>query len=191
MSVDAAVGRRELHRVRQQVEEDLFEAARIGGDADARLRLELRSSTPLAAAIGIMASTAPLMFSTRSTCWRSIDARPATIRDTSSRSSINRPCRDALLKIASIARWHRLESTAPLRSMAAHPRMALSGVRSSWEIVDRKSSFERLACLGFRSRLLSRFVHPCTVDGLGAVLRDRGEERRVLLVEVDGHREVK
>ena len=31
------------------------------------------------------------------------------------------------------------------RVMAAQPRMALSGVRSSWEIVDRKSSFDWLA----------------------------------------------
>ena len=38
--VDATAGRRELHRVGQQVEEDLFEAARIGGHGDAGLRLE-------------------------------------------------------------------------------------------------------------------------------------------------------
>jgi hypothetical protein len=84
-------------------------------------------------------------------------ARPATIRETSSGSSINSACRVALLQMASTARvahgvgfW--------LRSIEAHPNTALSGVSARarrW----RKSSLDRLAAsASARARCAASYI---------------------------------
>ena len=51
--VDAAVGARELHRVVQQVPENLLDAPAIGGDARQVASQAADSRTPLASAVGL------------------------------------------------------------------------------------------------------------------------------------------
>jgi hypothetical protein len=86
-------------------------------------------------------STAAHTTSARSIGATSSRRLPEVMRDTSSRSSMRRVSATALRSMVSSACFCWSSATRPERIILVHPRMALSGVRSSWFIVLRNSSF--------------------------------------------------
>ena len=104
------------------------------------------TSTPLAPAAGrtesIAAST--MGASSTSSC-ASSRILPLTMRETSSRSSMSCAIATALRWIVSSALFCRASSNFHEVSIFAQPRIAFSGVRSSWLTTARNSSFARLA----------------------------------------------
>jgi len=91
-----------------------------------------------------MDSSAAFTTAARSTGSSSSRIFPLTMRETSSRSSIRRPCATAFRSMMSSAR-RVAGSSCVRRRICAHPRTAFSGVRSSCDSVARNSSFTRLA----------------------------------------------
>ena len=76
--------------------------------------------------------------------------RPATMRETSSRSSITCDCAQPARSIACTACVLCGVSSLPLARSRAHPRTEFSGVRSSCDSVARNSSFSRFAASACR-----------------------------------------
>ena len=103
------------------------------------------SSTPFALAAGIADAIA---CRTASSSGAELELRrslPVSAFETSSRSAVSCACSRAFRSIASSPRCAVAASSRSVRSRCAQPRTALSGVRSSCEIVARNSSFVRLA----------------------------------------------
>ena len=91
----------------------------------------------------------------RSTARSSTLSLPATMRDTSSRSSMSCICIRVARSMTSPARVSFAASTTlPRRSICACSSMLESGVRSSWASIARNRSLARLALLRLGSRLL-------------------------------------
>ncbi len=101
------------------------------------------SLTPLDSASGRTVSSAPSMAAATSTAATSRRSFPPTMRDTSRTSSMIRVWARALRSMIPSARSS--SAGACRRATTVHPRMALSGVRSSCDTVARKSSFARFA----------------------------------------------
>ena len=99
----------------------------------------------LALAAGRTVSTAASTTSPKSIGATSSRILPLIILETSRRSSTS--CASArVLRLIDCSPFDvRPSSDAVCSSIAAHPRMAFSGVRSSWDAVARNSSFARLA----------------------------------------------
>jgi hypothetical protein len=94
--VDATIGRSELDRVGDEIEDDLAEAALIGGDRDLLRVGGEESPTPARAALSECMETAPRSTSGRSTWDRSSSIRPASIFARSRTSLISESrCRPA------------------------------------------------------------------------------------------------
>jgi hypothetical protein len=96
--------------------------------------------TPLASAIGLSDSRADSIAVAGMRGWTSSRIVPVMMRETSRRSSMTRACARAFRSITSTAWRSRASLRSVRRSTCAHPRMALSGVRSSCETVARNSS---------------------------------------------------
>ena len=104
----------------------------------------------LASAAGVTVSTAFFTTSPTSTGWMVRRIFPEMIRDTSRMSSTIRVSDEALrATVASACDW-RSDGIIPDWSSRVYPRMALSGVRSSWDSVARNSSFNRFAVCASR-----------------------------------------
>ena len=118
------------------------------------------SPTRLPSAPGRIASTAVWTIGATCSGCKSRRTLPATIRDTSSRSSISLACVRAFRSMTSSASVRRSWRTLPERSIVIHPSIALSGVRSSCDSVARNSSLARsascAAARASRSRVTSR-----------------------------------
>ena len=149
----AAARGAELHRVREQVPDDLLQPIGIARHrADVRLERRVdahalglrRRADRLDGALDRPHADPPAATSSRSL--------PAMMRETSSTSSTSCVCVAALRSIVAAA-VGRLPVELPRRSIRAQPRMALSGVRSSCDSVARNSSFISVALLQFRVRL--------------------------------------
>ena len=115
--------------------------------ATASLPASTSSVSPLAAALVRTVSAAAVSGARRSigSAWRR--SLPEVIRLTSRMSSISRLCSAALRPITSSPSRTVAGSAAASPSISCvQPTIAFSGVRSSWLIVARKSSFIRLAC---------------------------------------------
>ena len=105
-----------------------------------------RISICLPSAAGRMESMAAWMTAERVLGWTASRSLPVMMRDTSRRSSISFVCARTLRSITSRAPCRSARDPAvPERSRRVQPRIAASGVRSSWESVVRNSSFMRLA----------------------------------------------
>ena len=152
-----AAARRELDRVRRAGSTPPAAAAsrspKIGGR---RRRLDdVASATPLR-----VGGRADRCRSPASTTAREVDAPatsrrslPVMMRDTSSRSSMSCACARALRSMVVERRAPSVPGRrAPLRSIRAQPRIALSGVRSSCDSVARNSSLARFAALRLAGR---------------------------------------
>src|SRR5215475_1011856 len=105
----------------------------------------LTSITLFAVAAGRTVSRAASTTSLISIRSKSSRIRPALMRDKSMRSSISRLWAEALRTTALMARIRVASSKAPPWIRRAQPKMALRGVRSSWDTVARSSSFARLS----------------------------------------------
>ncbi len=98
----------------------------------------------LASAAGRIRSIAARTALAGSTARRSSRSLPATMRLTSRMSSMRWTCALALRSMISSGRPSAMGSGRRVRRMSAQPRMAVSGVRSSWLMVERNSSLARL-----------------------------------------------
>ena len=92
------------------------------------------------------------------------DVRPEATREKSSNSSMRRACRLALSEIDWSARAVFSPLNVPRCSIPAHPRMALSGVRSSCETTETNSSLKRLARSASARGPLRGLVQPRAVS---------------------------
>src|SRR5437870_4147782 len=124
--------------------------------------------TAFISADGRASSTAPCTISPRSTtCW-SRRSLPVTIRDTSSRSSMSRFCNVTARSITALA-CSTLGTVVPARRNTwACIRMALRGVRSSWERVARNRSFVRLEASATARAVRSSSSLRCSVRSSNA-----------------------
>ena len=122
-------------------------SAEMGPRAPSRLAssLMLRASAAVCTA-----STADTMTETRSTDRTSRRSLPVMMRETSRRSSISWASTRVLRSMTSGPRRAPTASSVPDRSRRTQPRIAFSGVRSSWESVARNSSFARFASSSLR-----------------------------------------
>src|SRR5262249_24997940 len=100
----------------------------------------------LASAAGRPITLASSTIGTRSPMLTSMRSCPVIMRDTSSSSPISLFCALALLFMTSSARANLSSPSRLPLSIFDHPRMELSGERSSCETVARNSSLRRLAC---------------------------------------------
>jgi len=116
----------------------------------------------LAAAAGRMPSIASSITSRTSTGWTVRRILPASMRETSSRSSIRRTWAVTFRRMICSARRVCSASRSPRWRMVAQPFTALSGVRSSCERVDRNWSLARLAASA-RSRSAGPYRRPDSV----------------------------
>ncbi len=124
----------------------------------------LRSRMSLDAAAGVAESSAACTMSSMATCCRSSRSLPVMIRLRSSRSSISCTCARALRSMTSMARrWSSGLVVSPFSRICVHPRIELSGVRSSCDSVARNSSLMRVArCAAMRAlRSASRISSRC------------------------------
>ena len=103
-----------------------------------------RRVTPLAFAAGVTASTAPAIASPMLAGPSDNDSFLLTMRDTSSTSSMRRACALAFRSMIASGRSSPSGCFLP-RRMTVQPRIAFSGVLSSWETVAKNSSFARFA----------------------------------------------
>ena len=112
-----------------------------------------------------------------------------TIRERSRMSEMTWACAAALRSMASRPRRAVASSRRPPRSRYVQPTIAVSGVRSSWDSVDRNSSFTRLAvsaCVRARSASSSRRSRsPSSCLRCGDVARE-GAEAEVAAVRDGG-----
>ena len=103
------------------------------------------SSMPLASAAGRMLSTVSTITVRRSTGLTSSRTCPVPMRETSSRSSISRTCALTFRRMICSARRDWSAGRSPRSSSVAHPKIALSGARSSCDRAERNWSLARLA----------------------------------------------
>ena len=138
--------RRELHRVRHEVPRDLLEPRHVSPRRQ-------RPVVSLQRQLNVCArSRPPGPIRRRCTRCRSgplgsvpgADARSASARRRGDRRRCC-ACARALRWMTSRACAERACDSDPPRSSETHPRMALSGVRSSCDTIARNSSFSRLA----------------------------------------------
>ena len=113
--------------------------------------------TSRAEAAGVTASTASRTTPTTSIGCASSRSRPPPRRLRSSRSSINCVCRRALRAMVASPDCSASAVRGPDWRICAHPRMALSGVRSSCDTVPRNSSRRSMACSASWRAARSRF----------------------------------
>ena len=125
-------------------------------DPNRKSKIENRKSIALAFAIGGTTSIAEAIASTTSKMRQSSESSPLIMREISSRSSISCICKLALRSIVSIAIAALSSSSMPACNIPAHPRIAVMGVRNSWETIARNSSFERLAASASERAACSR-----------------------------------
>ena len=115
------------------------------------------TTTPFACADETTAAAASRVASSTDTHRDSSRSLPVSALDTSSRSVVSCAWSRTLRSIDSSPRTVVAESSFPVRSKFTQPRIALSGVRNSCEIVARNSSFIRLAAsLSCRASCASR-----------------------------------
>ena len=103
------------------------------------------SRTPLSSAAGRAESTTCPTIAASSTGWRSKRILPARMRETSSMSPTSRASAWASRAMVSSACMVLALSSCPFCSTRTHVRIALSGPRSSCEMVANKSSFARFS----------------------------------------------
>ena len=122
------------------------------------------TSTPFACAAGVAAAIACRTASTSDTARLSRRSWPVSAFETSSRSPVSCACSRTLRSIDSSPRADVVESSLPVRSRWSQPSTELSGVRSSWEIVARNSSFMRPAdSVSLRATWASRACSSATL----------------------------
>ncbi len=140
--------------------------------------------TPFASAAGLTASTAASMNVFGSDGRTSMRNLPVMIRETSSRSSTSCACALALRSIVSRAFAVCSSESWPRRSIRAHPRIALNGVRSSCEMVARNSSFSTLDSSAWRYKrfcsVMSRAILEApTISPLGPMIGETVSEMSI------------
>ena len=155
---------RELHRVREQVEEHLPEPSAVAHDSrrHARRRRDSRARRRFSEARGATMSSAPSTHSRRSNGSRSSSSLPASIFEKSRMSSITRRSASPLDRTTSANSRCSGVSSVP-SSRPVIPITAFIGVRISWLIVARKALFARVAAsASSRARSqLGRGSAPC------------------------------